>query len=116
MNLKRALLFVIIAILISPYQNCTNSGLKASRDFPSLASNPIDTNLLTTSSERINVKQFGAIGDAAMLINYETGAQSVSGTDSTKAIQTAIDYAIQHRKRKPGTIAPSSSGYGRKWR
>ncbi|MCI0468040.1 MAG: glycoside hydrolase family 55 protein [Beijerinckiaceae bacterium] len=47
----------------------------------------------------INASKFGAKGDAVMAINYSAGTQMVTGTDSTAAIQAAIDYALQNNNR-----------------
>lgn len=49
--------------------------------------------------ESINVAKFGAKGDAVMAVNYSAGTQAVSGTDSTAAIQAAVDYALQNHYR-----------------
>jgi len=47
----------------------------------------------------VNAAKFGAKGDAVMAVNYSAGTQTVTGTDSTAAIQAAIDYALQNNAR-----------------
>lgn len=50
-------------------------------------------------ADSVNAAKFGAKGDAVMAINYSAGIQTVTGTDSTAAIQAAIDYALQNNYR-----------------
>ncbi|MBI5003507.1 hypothetical protein HZC00_00220 [Candidatus Kaiserbacteria bacterium] len=51
---------------------------------------PVDTD------KPVNAFDFGAVGDAVIQDNYATGKSTVTGTDNTRAIQSAIDYALQN--------------------
>jgi len=44
----------------------------------------------------VNAVAFGAVPDAVMTVNYGATTQAITGTDSTSAIQAAIDYALQN--------------------
>jgi hypothetical protein len=57
------------------------------------------TTATAQQADNINAAKFGAKGDAVMAISYSAGTQTVTGTDSTAAIQAAIDYALQNNSR-----------------